>query len=266
MADETPFKGGRLGPFHLGRRYKHKDLGEGLGRLYEAHNVDTGASALVLMPDQHADWEPTEDWRISASSHESPPHVVLEVEHAPASGRLPALSQLLDLLASAIERMEQNADARAHLTREPIGLWRRWLGRSRRWLRSRRGLAIAGLATVALGVGLWLGLTGFDKGPELAPHTAHGVAAEAAARLDSPASVSPDDESMAAITYPMPGGPFRDQAKAPCRPKRGEVEINGGCWVELAKRPPCFETQAEYQGKCYLPVSASSRTPQSILP
>jgi hypothetical protein len=266
MADETPFKGGRLGPFHLGRRYKHKDLEAGLGRLYEAHNVDTGASALVLMPDRHADWEPTEDWRISASSHVSPPHVVLEVEHAPASGRLPALSELLDVLASAIERVEQNAEVRAHLTREPIGLLRRWLGRSRRWLRSRRGLAIAGLATVILGVGLWIGFTGLDTGPAHEPRTAHEVGAEAAARLDSPASVSPDDESMAAITYPMPGGPFRDQAKAPCRPKRGEVEINGGCWVELAKRPPCFETQAEYQGKCYLPVSASSRTPQSILP
>ncbi|WPB79798.1 hypothetical protein KYC5002_11655 [Archangium violaceum] len=266
MADESPFKGGRLGPFHLGRRFKHKELGAGLGRVYEAHNVDTGASALVLTPDRNADWEPMEDWRISASSHESPPYVALEVEHAPASGRLPALAELLDLLASALERMEQNAEARAHLTREPIGLRRRWLGRSRRWMRSRRGLAIAGLATMTLGVGLWLGITGLDKDPEPGPHTAHGVGADAAARLDSPASLSPDDETMAAIAYPMPGGPFRDQAKAPCRPKRGEVEINGGCWVALEKRPPCFETQAEYQGKCYLPVSAASRKAQSILP
>ncbi|HYO71361.1 MAG TPA: hypothetical protein VEU33_35310, partial [Archangium sp.] len=240
--------------------------GASLGRLYEAHNVHTGASALVLMPVRNSDWEPMEDWRISASSHESPPYVALEVEHAPASGRLPALARLLVLLASCVERMEQTAEARAHLTREPIGLLRRWLGRSRRWLRSRRGLALAGLATGARGVGHWLGVTGLDQGPEPGPRTAHGVGAEAAARLDSPASLSPDDESLAAITYPMPGGPFRDQAKAPCRPKRGEVEINGGCWVALEKRPPCFETQAEYQGKCYLPVSAASRQAQSLLP
>ncbi|MCY1073283.1 hypothetical protein [Archangium lansingense] len=266
MADEPPFKGGKLGPFHLGRRYKHKDVGAGLGRLYEAHNVHTGNAALVLMPDRHADWEPTEDWRLSASSHVSPPYVALEVEQAPASGRLPALSELLDLLASAVERVEQKAEARAHLTREPIGLLRRWRGRSLRWLRSRRGLVTMGLATVALGMGLWLGFTGLDRGLEPEPGAVHGVGAEAAARLHSPASVGTDGQSMAAIAYPMPGGPFRDQAKAPCRPKHGEVEINGGCWVELAKRPPCFETQAEYQGKCYLPVSAATRKPQSILP
>jgi hypothetical protein len=266
MADETPFKGGRLGPFHLGRRYKHKDLGAGLGRLYEAHNVHTGGSALVLMPDRHADWEPREDWRISASSHVSPPYVALEVKHAPASGRLPALSELLDLLASAVERLEQNADARAHLTREPIGLLRRWLGRSRRWLRSRRGLTLAGLATVGLGVGLWLGFTGLDGGLEPGPRTAHGVGLEAAARLDAPIVTDKHDQGLAAIAYPMPQGPFRNQAKAPCRPDEGEVEINGGCWTELAKRPPCFKSQAEYQGKCYLPVAASTRTPQSLLP
>jgi hypothetical protein len=266
MANDKPFKGGRLGPFHLGRRYKHKDLEASLGRLYEAHNVHTGGAALVLMPDRHSDWEPLEDWRISASSHVSPPFFALEVEHAPASGRLPALSELLDLLASAVERMEQSAEARAHLTREPIGLLRRWLGRSRRLLRSRRGLAIAGLTTLTLGVGLWLGITRLDRDPVLEPRAAHGVGAEAAAQLYSPNLVGKDGRGTEAIAYPMPGGPFRDQAKAPCRPKEGEVEINGGCWVELAKRPPCFETQAEYQGKCYLPVAASTRKPQSILP
>jgi hypothetical protein len=68
------------------------------------------------------------------------------------------------------------------------------------------------------------------------------------------------------IAYPLPSEPFDDQAKAPCYPKQGEVEINGGCWVELAKRPPCFDIQAEYKGKCYMPVSARSRRrePQSL--
>jgi len=45
--------------------------------------------------------------------------------------------------------------------------------------------------------------------------------------------------------------------------------INGGCWVEVAKNPPCYEDQAEYQGKCYLPVSKTprqQREPQSIHP
>jgi hypothetical protein len=266
MADESLFKGGRLGPFHLGRRYKHKEPGTGLGRLYEAHNVHTGGSALVLMPDRHADWEPMEDWRISASSHVSPPYVALEVRHAPASGRLPALSELLDLLASAVERLEQNAEARTHLTREPISRLRRWLGRSRRWLRSWRGRTLAGLATVALGVGLRLGFTGLDQGPEPGTRTAHRVGAEAAARLDAPIMIDKHDRGELAIAYPMPGGPFRNQAKAPCFADEGEVEINGGCWVALEKRPPCLKNQAEHQGKCYLPVAASARKAQSILP
>jgi hypothetical protein len=50
MASESRWKGGRLGPFHLGRRYKDKDVGGDLGRIYEAHNVETGAAALVLIP------------------------------------------------------------------------------------------------------------------------------------------------------------------------------------------------------------------------
>jgi hypothetical protein len=266
MADESPFKGGRLGPFHLSKRYKNKELGTGLGRLYEAHNIHTGASALVLMPDRHADWEPREDWRISASSHESPPYVALEVGHAPASGHLPAVAELLDLLASAVERVEQNAEARAHLTREPIGRLRRWLGRSRRWLRSWRVRTVVGIATVALCGGLWLGITSLDSDPEPGVRPEHGVGAEAAARLEAPIMIDKHDRGEVAIAYPMPGGPFRNQAKAPCFPDEGEVVINGGCWMALEKRPPCLKNQAEYQGKCYLPVAASTRKAQSILP
>jgi hypothetical protein len=223
----------------------------------------------VLMPGARADWEPAEDWRISASSRVSPPYVALEVEQAPASGRLPALSELLDLLASAVERVERSAEVRAHLTRGPIGQWRRWRGRARRWLRSRRGLALAGLGTVALGVGLWFGLAGLaglGGSPEPEPRAAHGVGAGAAARLDAPIVTNQEGRGSAPIAYPMPQGPFRNQAKPPCYPDEGEVEINGGCWVELAKRPPCLKNQAEYQGKCYLPVGATKREPQSITP
>jgi hypothetical protein len=68
------------------------------------------------------------------------------------------------------------------------------------------------------------------------------------------------------LAYPLPSRPFRNQAKAPCKPREGEVEISGGCWVALEKRPPCFENQAEYQGKCYLPVSLRSREPQALQP
>ncbi len=42
------------------------------------------------------------------------------------------------------------------------------------------------------------------------------------------------DTVPTAIAYPMPGKPFSDQAKVPCKTKLHQVEINGGCWLELA--------------------------------
>ncbi|WP_245682723.1 hypothetical protein [Archangium gephyra] len=70
-----------------------------------------------------------------------------------------------------------------------------------------------------------------------------------------------------AITYPLPAKPFRNQAKAPCIPRKGEVEINGGCRIALEKRPPCYEDQAEHQGKCYMPVAERPKPdPSAIQP
>ena len=46
----------------------------------------------------------------------------------------------------------------------------------------------------------------------------------------------------------------------------GEVEINKGCWVALEKKPPCYSNQAEYQGKCYMPVRKQDPVPQSVEP
>ncbi|HYO71809.1 MAG TPA: hypothetical protein VEU33_37605, partial [Archangium sp.] len=98
---------------------------------------------------------------------------------------------------------------------------------------------------------------------------AHEESVISVSRTRAPTLVDTSDEGRMAISYPLPPGPFKDQAKAPCNPRKGQVELNGGCWVELAKNPPCYEDQAEYQGKCYLPVSARAqkpREPRSIHP
>ena len=274
MADASHVKNGRLGPFQLDRRYrlKGKDrddfLGTDLGRLYEAHNVHTGAPALVVLPGQRVGWEPEESWQVRASSHSTPPYVALEVEQAPASGRLTTLLELLDLLTCAVERMERSEEARAHLTREPVRLWARWVGRWRRLPRSshRRGLAVAAFAVLCLGVAFWLNLPAGLRGPQDELHAAHGVAVEADAPARAPALIQADDPSPSVITYPLPARPFVDQAKAPCKPRRGEVEINSGCWVALEKRPPCYDDQAEYQGKCYMPVAERKPVPRSLQP
>jgi hypothetical protein len=267
VAEKKTWKGGRLGPFHLGKRYKN--VGVDLGRLYAAHNTDTGNAALVVMPGARTDSEPGESWSVRATSQAEPPYLALEVEQAPASGRLPDLSNMLDLLTSAVERLEKNEEARAHLTGGSVSAWKRWVGRMKRLLRSPRGLLAAGLTALALGALLWPRFPGDSEGTNSEERA--GVGALAVAEIQAPTLVDLDRADVPAITYPLPARPFSDQAKAPCFPKSGEVEINGGCWVELAKQPPCHENQAEHQGKCYMPVSAKShqqkqREPHSVQP
>jgi hypothetical protein len=76
--------------------------------------------------------------------------------------------------------------------------------------------------------------------------------------------VNSDSTALASIAFPMPAKPYSDQAKPPCRPQQAEVEINGGCWVETTKRPPC-ENTFEYKGRCYVVVGERApRPPQSI--
>ena len=97
--------------------------------------------------------------------------------------------------------------------------------------------------------------------------TAYSGAEGADAPLNATTLVQTEDPNASGITYPLPAKPFRNQAKAPCMPRKGEVEINGGCWVALAKRPPCYNDQAEYQGKCYLPVAERPKPePSAIQP
>lgn len=267
MAEKKTWMGGRLGPFHLSKRYKN--VGGDLGRLYAANNVDTGNAALVVMPGARTDSEPRESWSVRATSQAEPPYVALEVEQAPASGRLPELANVLDLLTSAVERLEKSEEARAHLTGGSVSPWKRWVGRMKRRLRSPRGFLAAGLTALILGVLLWPRFSGDSAGPDSSKRASVGELA--VAESQAPTMVDLDHSGVPAITYPLPARPFSDQAKAPCFPKSGEVEINGGCWVELAKRPPCYENQAEYQGKCYMPVSAKShekkrREPHSVQP
>jgi hypothetical protein len=270
VAEKKTWKGGRLGPFHLGKRYKN--VGVDLGRLYAAHNTDTGNAALVVMPEARTDSESGEPWSVRATSQAEPPYFALEIEQAPASGRLQDLSNMLDLVTSAVERLEKNEEARAHLTGGAVSAWTRWMGRMKRLLRSPRGLLVAGLLTaLALGALLLPRFSGDAEGRDGEERAGVGVGALAVAELQAPTLVDLDGSGMPAITYPLPARPFSDQAKAPCFPKSGEVEINGGCWVELAKRPPCYEDQAEHQGKCYMPVSAKShekkrREPHSVQP
>jgi hypothetical protein len=51
----------------------------------------------------------------------------------------------------------------------------------------------------------------------------------------------------------MPDRPFPGQRKPPCN-RKGEVELRGGCWYELARvKAPCEDDAYDYKGACYLP-------------
>lgn len=63
-------------------------------------------------------------------------------------------------------------------------------------------------------------------------------------------------------TIPNPGP--NQKRKGDCRSERSEEEINGGCWVQTKKAPPCPEGyQWEHDGKCWLPVAHAKPVPQS---
>ncbi|HEX8440445.1 hypothetical protein [Archangium sp.] len=247
-----------VGPLRIGRRSKH--AAAELGHIHQARNVETGAPALVMMPGPRPTWAPKKSWRVRASFQATPPFISLEVEQAPASGSLKELATLLTLLLAALDAVGDNARMRAHLTREPMGRWLRPL--------PLKALVAVGLAVLVLGGSFWLLGTG---NRELAPSTptpsTPGFGELADAGRPSPVLVDGAPRSPTGIAYPLPDKPFSDQARPPCRTRRDEVAINGGCWMALERRPPCHEDQAEYQGKCYVPVGLRGpRPPQSLSP
>ena len=84
---------------------------------------------------------------------------------------------------------------------------------------------------------------------------------------EGPVFIRSSDEPAAVIQgFPMPNKPFEGQKKPPCDALVGEVELRGGCWLELTRRPPCPKGAAEYQGKCYVAVGTAPRAPTSIGP
>lgn len=251
VSNEKTGKDGGTGQLELGRRFE--EVGPGLGSLHEARRTDTGSPALTLLPGDRVEWQPEGEWRMRLSCQPEAPSVTLEVEQAPASARMTELADILVLMTSAIEHVEDNPRVLTHLTG----------GRERP--RARWGLrAVAGLAVLALGFGVWI--HGVSSPESLTP-TSPGVEAPRPSQIDAPDVFISNDPQAEAPSYPLPYEPFRNQAKAPCRADADEVEINGGCWMELARRPPCSVTQAEYKGRCYMPVSKDRvRAPQSAQP
>ncbi|OJH35974.1 hypothetical protein [Cystobacter ferrugineus] len=262
MADEKHWTSVRLGPFHLGA--SHDDLGPGPGRLYEAWHTDTGAPVLLLRPGSDVTWQPEGPWRVQLLFDPNWSSVAVKVEEAPAPVDVSDLANLLVMTTAAVTRVEDNPQVRAHLAASRGGYAKSSAPHTVRKSVLLQGMALAGLAMLSLGLGVWLYV---EKHPESPPRPTASV--DSAIRSPNKAVyfIVSEESGTAAIAYPLPEKPFQNQAIPPCNVKRrGEVVINNGCWVALEQRPPCEDDHAEYKGKCYLPVARKDRPPQSVQP
>jgi serine/threonine protein kinase len=127
---------------------------------------------------------------------------------------------------------------------------------------SKRAWAMALLMLV--GVSAWWESS--RSKPE-APTGARAEVLEAGTRGLGESTQSPQDASQEspavaearAVALEMPPKPLDGQRRAPCR-FRGDMEINGGCWIRKADVPaPCGIDGYEWQGMCYEPAMERSR-------
>ncbi|WP_084737195.1 hypothetical protein [Cystobacter ferrugineus] len=245
------------GSFQWGKSY---EVDPRLGRLHEAWNVVTGTPALTLVPRGDVAWQPGGPCRVSLSYEPERDSVTMDVEQAPASVRTSELTNLFVLMAGALQRVEDDAEVDTHLAGGPVGAGVAGVSPVRGAWRFK--LAAVGTAVLAVGLGVCLYLR-LDT-----PHSPMGSRVWAIEDSFRKEAIFADlsNPDAVAIAYPLPDKPLAKQAVPPCETNKGAVEINKGCWLELAKKPPCFSNQAEFQGKCYVPVHKQDPVPQSIGP
>ncbi len=245
MSGDSEWKGHRLGAYQVGERYT--DVPEDEGRLYSARHVETGEPALVVMPAPGDAWHGAQPWSTETTRFTQPEALVVH-PRSPEGTRRPTLHALtLDFIriAGALAGLDAREDALNPFHHEPRRS--RSSHRAKRWVLAGAGVALAtGLALL-----FWPQVSEQSK--------TEGSIAESISFSDE------EDSALLAIAYKMPEEPFKEQRKPPCRPEL-DVEIRGGCWIELSRTAPCARGSAEYQGKCYLPVKKLDPPPTSVQP
>lgn len=256
MGDTPKWSGGKLGPYHLRKRYRN--TGSEVGRIYEAYNVETGAFALVVRPGRAGTWGPRTPWTARVTADAAHPFLALEVEHAPRAEALalPELTRMFIRLSGALACVDERADTGAHLNQKPLPRPPRRAASRGKWQRLGLG-ALAAVALALTAVALW------PHSPRSTDKWSPGEAG--AVRNEPVAWVDLQDDSQPGIGYPMPSAPFKGQRQPPCL-KGTEVELHGGCWVLLEAKAPCPRSTAEFDGKCYMPVRQKPPEPRSLQP
>ncbi len=253
MANEKNGTKEGAGSFQWG---KSLEVDPRLGRLHEAWNVVTGTPALTLVPRGDVAWQPGGPCRVSLIYKPERDSVTMDVEQAPASVRTSALTNLLVLMSAAFKRVEDDDEVDAHLASGPVLRLGPRDSRVRRSGPSKMWLAAAGVAVLAVGLGVCSSLLWPCEPEPLRTDESPG---------ESPIFADGQDLSLAVIAYPMPETPFKEQRKPPCL-EGTETEIRGGCWIQHKRDAPCPRNTAEYQGKCFIPVKKPEPLPRSVMP
>ncbi|MBZ4371492.1 hypothetical protein [Corallococcus sp. AS-1-6] len=250
---------GGVGPYRFGRRLR---VGEGLGRVYEARNEETGNPAYVVTPTgARVDLAPDVALQYLVTTSVRPAFIACELVSVPSGADASAVEaemldtseDVMDMLMAAgatKQRLVHLLTGRAPVPRRappsPVS--------APRAIRPARALRlVTALSLAAAGVLLAVQVSAptpepepFDEMalPELPREQAvftAGFASGAGNRLPE--------------RYRVPDAPFKGQKEAPCSGQ--EVAINGGCWLKLDAQVPCPKQAGEWKGGCYIPVSGS---------
>jgi hypothetical protein len=267
--------------------------------LYLAHDTRNGVPAFLARPVldelkllsttplEVLNQFPSASVAISWNSSESPPYRVLKVR-APRSVSQAKLNEELTAVADDMPRMMdrvlERPDVREHLLSARITRARRLRGRLRGHAAQVRNAAVRRWKDVALVAAACAFVGSFIAQHGQAPTQTEPVSLAVPAPLQQSddnsltsglAELSPGvplDEMEATfakaslskqpLARPVPRTPLPGQARSPCPGESAEV-VNGGCWVRVARKPPCPNELAEYNGGCYIAVKDEKAEPLS---
>ncbi|RKG99195.1 hypothetical protein D7X32_27085 [Corallococcus carmarthensis] len=257
-------KGG-VGPYRFGRRLR---MGEGLGRVYEARNEETGNPAYVVTPTgARVDLAPQVAIQYLVTTSVRPAFIACELLSVPPDASPSAVeAELLDAsedVMDVLHEVKWTKRGLAHLLtgRVPV-LPREPLVPEApipvsHWAYAVRGMRIVtALSVAAAGVLLALHASPPPEPPrtpepqvEYVPATlADGVMTNALAGGSSSQPLKVERRLV------VPDKPLDGQKVPPCA--KPEREVNGGCWLYLGDKPPCPPKTAEFKGGCYVAVPA----------